>query len=234
MEERIKAAQKVSNRVRVVKTNWPAPIGYLGGGVFGRIFITNNGRLMKIQKLNASKEFNILKHLKQTGISPGVKNGNIYKLKLSSSNSNITRALGFGSKGTNSLNMFIMNRVGTMTLKDYYRNFPPSKSYEKYIHSYIKWLVNRLQKSGVEHRNLHKSNIVVAVDSKGHITRMWIIDFGKSRFPISVSRNVESYMKTYRLPYTLPNNSKTPKRRTLSLKKNSKKKPNVMRTRSAQ
>jgi RIO-like serine/threonine protein kinase len=222
MESRIKAAQNLSNRVRRNKKDWPVPIGYMGGGVYGRVFVTNNGRLMKIQKLNATKEFNILKRLRPSGIAPKVRNGNIVKLKMKSNNTNITRALGYGSKNINSLNMFIMNRVGSMTLKQYYKMFAPSN---KYVHNYLSWLVHRLQMAGIEHGNLHRENIMVSVDSKGEITGMWLIDFGKSKYHSLVpSRNIESYMKTYKYPGMIKrvlsrNKSSSPIRRTKSTSK---------------
>jgi hypothetical protein len=209
MEARIKAAKNLSNRVRLNKNNWPTPVAYLGGGVYGRVFVTNNGRLMKIQKFNATKEFNILRSLRSTGMVPKVKNGNIYKLKLKSSNKNITRELGYGSKPINSLNMFIMNRVGTMTLKQYIRVHPPSKNYDKYIQNYVRWLVHRLQMAGIEHGNLHRENIIVSVDSKGKITGMWLIDFGKSKYHnIVPPHNLTSYMKMYRYNYNPNTNVK--------------------------
>jgi RIO-like serine/threonine protein kinase len=203
MEARIKAAKNLSNRVRLNKKNWPIPMSYMGGGVYGRIFTTNNGRLMKIQKMNSTKEFNILKRLRSTGMVPKVKNGNIVKLKLKSGNKNITRELGYGSKNINSLNMFIMNRVGTMTLKQYYKLNPPTQNYDKFIQNYIRWLVRRLQMAGIEHGNLHRENIIVSVDSKGQISGMWLIDFGKSKYHNAVpNRNLISYMKLYRHNYT--------------------------------
>jgi RIO-like serine/threonine protein kinase len=220
MESRIKAAQNLSNRVRRNKKDWPVPVGYMGGGVHGRVFVTNNGRLMKIQKLNATKEFNILKRLIPTGIAPKVRNGNIVKLKIKSNNTNITRELGYGSKIINSLNMFIMNRVGSMTLKQYYKTFTPSN---KYVHNYLSWLVHQLQMAGIEHGNLHRENIIVSVDSKGKITGMWLIDFGKSKYHSLVpSRNIESYMKTYKYPNMIKkvltrNKTPSPLRRTKSV-----------------
>lgn len=222
MENRIKAAKAVSNRVRQNKKNWPVPVNYLGGGVYGRVFVTNNGRLMKIQKFNASKQFNILKSIGYTGIVPKVKSGNIYRVKMSKNNTNISRALGYGSKGVNSLNTFIMNRVGTMTLKQYYKTFPPSSNYEKYIHNYLRWLVYQLQVAGIEHGNFHRDNIMVSVDPNGKITGMWLIDFGKSKYHNTVpASNLKSYMKLYKRPninvkLTARNKVKSPLRKTKS------------------
>ena len=217
MPSRIEAAQNISDRVRRNKKNWPVPVNYFGGGVYGRIFVTNNGRLMKIQKLNATKEFEILKRLGPVGITPRVRNGNISKVGMGRGNTNIIKALGYIPRGVNTLNMFIMNRVGSMTLKEYYKAHPPTKGYESYIHGYMAWLLNKVGKAGIEHKNLHRENIIVDVDSSGKITRMWLIDFGKSVNLTTPSRNIKSYMKTYRLPYSSPERLPSPRRKTKSL-----------------
>jgi predicted Ser/Thr protein kinase len=215
MVNRVQAARNLANRARRDKPNWPVPVSYLNGGAWGRVFVTNNGRLMKIQKFNLTKEFNVMKRLGSTGVAPRVRNGNIFKVKLGPTNQNLIKAMGYIPKGVNSFNMMVMNRVGNMTLRQYYKNFHPTKGYDAYIHSYIEWLMHKINKMGIEHRNLHRGNIMVSVNSDGRITRMWIIDFGKSKQPGSVARNMASYMKTYRLPYsfTAP---KSPLRKTKS------------------
>ena len=190
MEE---AAKYFSNIIRQRKKNWPVPVEYLGGGRYGKAFKTNNGRVMKIQpltkKANAFHEFKILKKLKGTGVAPSVKNGNINRINIKNDNIPMLRKLNFPNN-KKVLNAFVMGRVGSMTLNEYYKRFYPNKRpYEtkvfKYVTHYIHWLAQQLHRKGVLHSNIHGENIMVSVNSKGEITGMWVIDFGLAKyFPI--------------------------------------------------
>lgn len=176
------AVKYFANRARQTKKNVPVPNKYIGGGVQGRAFSTTNGRIIKFSPYNLTREYDILKKLRGKGVAPNV--NNLYKLNLIANNANMFNKVWPGEKG-NIVHMLVMKRVGNMTLGNYYKEYKPNKTTNKYIQNYINWLVHQLQLAGIEHMNLHSGNIMVSVDSKGKITNMWIIDYGLSKhYPV--------------------------------------------------
>jgi hypothetical protein len=183
--KRLKAAQVFANRVRAAKKNWPVPIRLLGAGNHGAVFETNNGRAMKFLNGNGQTEFNILKRISNSGIAPRVRNGNIFtndnqgwKRGNSSTNfqlyTNMNMHFNSGIMG-----MFIMNKVGDMTLEEYKKLYKPTGDYLKYIRNYKSWIMKQLNRIfHIRHNDTHDGNFLVSVNRQGQITRMWIIDFG--------------------------------------------------------
>jgi hypothetical protein len=183
--KRLKAAQNFANRVRKVKKNWPVPIRLLGAGNHGAVFETNNGRAMKFLNGNGTLEFNMLKRLVNSGVAPRVRNGNIFtnnsqgwERKNYNTNfrlySNMNTHFNSGTMG-----MFIMNKVGNMTLDAYKELYKPTGDYLKYLRNYKLWIVRQLNRIyQIRHYDTHDNNFLVSVNRQGHVTRMWIIDFG--------------------------------------------------------
>ena len=165
----------LSNVIRKYRPNWPLPTRLIGQGGYGKVYNTNNGRVMKVTFNNASNEFNILKQLKTAPYVPHVKNGNFIRI----SENNASGLFG----GYYHPSAFIMNKVGganAMTLRNY------KKKYEKKINKNAlnRRLLNHLsnlQVRGVLHRNLHGGNIIVTSTPSGKITGMWVIDFGSAK-----------------------------------------------------
>lgn len=182
---RLKAAQIFSNRVRAVKKNWPIPIRLLGAGNHGAVFETNNGRAIKFLNGNGKAEFNMLKRISNSGIAPRVRNGNIFNNndpKWIRGNFNANSKL-YGNMNmyfnSGTMGMFIMNKVGDMTLSAYKKIYKPNDQYIKYLRNYKLWILRQLNSIfRIRHGDTHDGNFLVSVNRQGQVTRMWIIDFG--------------------------------------------------------
>lgn len=188
---------KIQKFTKKLRPNWPVPIKFIGGGVNGRVFETNNGRLMKFVLSYAPEEWYFLKKLQGNSRFPVFKSGN-------SKNIWINRPLGalskmFNVKSINGLTVFIMGKVGAghaMTLKKYLRLFPNTNRAP--VQERVKNLIDTMHRRGVSHGDLHFENILVTSDSRGRITGMWVIDFGRSRnIPLGkTEKNVFNKLKT--------------------------------------
>ena len=68
----IKEAQNFVNYLRKVRPNrnWPTPVEYIGGGVNGKVYLTNSGKLMKIGLGSNPQEFRPLHILRNTKFVP--------------------------------------------------------------------------------------------------------------------------------------------------------------------
>lgn len=170
-------ARKLSNRVP--KKNWPRPIKYIGGGVNGRTFLTNDGRVMKIVLNSAQHEYNVMRKLRNTGVTPRVKNGNVFTLPVYKNNrKSLINLFNNKNAGTHKkLGFLIMNYIKGSTLGNF--NFRHVKNPES-VSGKIKNVIHKMHAAGVNHRNFHKNNIIVTIDDKGNI-RIWAIDFGRAR-----------------------------------------------------
>jgi hypothetical protein len=129
---------------------------------------------MKIFTANVpKKEFNMLKALQGAHFVPRVKNGNYVNIVNSKNFTRYAKKHLYGAN--NSGGAFLMGKVGGMTLANYLRKYP------QFVNSAsrrLKNMVEYLQIRGFSHGNIHHYNVMVAADSQGHITGMWIIDFG--------------------------------------------------------
>lgn len=164
--------------MRGIRPNWPKPIRLIGRGSYGTVFNTNNGRVMKIFTGNVPKdEFNMLKALQGAHFVPRVKNGNYVNIVNSNNFARYTKKHHYASNSHGGV--FLMGKVGGMTLANYSRKYP------QFVNSAsrrLKNMVEYLQIRGFSHGNLHEYNVMVAADSHGHITGMWIIDFGRASY----------------------------------------------------
>ena len=163
---------------------WPKPIKFLGGGVNGRVYETNNGRLMKFIYDYAPQEYEALQKLQGTFVVPRFKNGEGLVVNMNPVQSKSVRNVMFPrSKYLSSeMTVFIMGRVGnasSTTLRNYVRKYPSAN--KKNIARRVAYLVKEMHMRGVSHGNFHDENIIVSTDSAGRIMGMWAIDFGRSR-----------------------------------------------------
>jgi hypothetical protein len=183
--KRLKAAQNFASRVRKVKKNWPVPIRLLGAGNHGVVFETNNGRAMKFLNGNGEMEFGILKRIANSGIAPRVRNGNIFTnnsqgWERKNFNTNYQLYANMNTHFNSSvMGMFIMNKVGNMTLDAYRKLYKPTGEYLKHLRNYKSWIMKQLNRIyHIRHGDTHDLNFLVSVNRQGQVTRMWIIDFG--------------------------------------------------------
>jgi RIO-like serine/threonine protein kinase len=169
--------QQLAQVVKKYRTNWPLPTKLIGKGGYGKVYNTNNGRVMKITTNNASKEFNMLKQLKSAHYVPHVRNGNF--VRLNGKNNNVAGIFG----GYYDPSVFIMNKVGgsrAMTLRTYRQEYGKSVNANA-LNRRLTNALSNLQVRGVLHRNLHGGNIIVSTTPSGKITGLWVIDFGLAR-----------------------------------------------------
>lgn len=161
----------------------PRPIQYLGGGTDGKVFITNDGRLMKFVLGNAPQEYTALRNLRSTGLVPSFREGNGKVLSIPNSYQNVaSKMFGGNTNNTNPhMTAFLMGKVGganSMTLRKYIQTHPSVN--KENIAQRLRTAINTLGLKGISHGDMHQDNIIVEVDSTGHIRRMWLIDFGRS------------------------------------------------------
>jgi len=158
----------------------PKPVEYLGGGVDGKVYIANDGRLIKFVNGSVPQEYTALRNLQGTGLVPSFRNGNGKVLPLTQFHQVMAKKL-FGGNASSHMTAFIMGRVGgtkSMTLRKYVRTHPSVN--RENIERRMRTAINTLGLKGISHGNMHDENIIVEVDSNGRIRRMWLIDFGRS------------------------------------------------------
>ena len=174
----LRVARSIANNI-----GWPKPTKYLGGGVNGRVYETNNGRLMKFIYDYAPQEYEALQKLQGTFVVPRFKKGEGLVVNMNPAQSKTVRNVMFPrSKYLSSeMTVFVMGRVGnasSTTLRNYVSKHPSAN--KKNIARRVGYLVKEMHMRGVSHGNLHDENIIVSTDSAGRITGMWAIDFGRS------------------------------------------------------
>ena len=148
---------------------------YIGGGANGRVYETNKGNLIKIAAGNNPMEYEALKIMKGTGITPKLKGfgGKVIKVPL---NSRIFIRSLFGSY-ENKLTIFLMEKIKAnklMTLSEFVKmnpNFDWKTERKK--------LLGIIHSRGLTHGDFHLGNILVSID-KGKPPKFWAIDFGRS------------------------------------------------------
>jgi hypothetical protein len=161
---------------------WPTPVKYLGGGVNGRVYETNDGRLMKFIADFAAHEFMALQKLQGTYVVPRFQKGNGLVKKLTPNTSKKVGKIMFPKKtDTDLMTVFVMGRAGnshSMTLYKYLQTHP---NYNKSnVQRRVEYLIEQMALRGVSHGDLHANNIIVTVSPTGRISGMWAIDFGRA------------------------------------------------------
>lgn len=168
-----------------INSKWPKPVKYMGGGANGRVYHTNDGRLMKFVYSRAPQEFNALEKLQGTFIVPRFKKGDGHVISLRNEEAEeIGNSMFPNLNYKKHLTVFVMGRAGnastSMTLWQYLQKFPGLFSKE-YVQRRVKYLIEQLHLRGVSHGDLHANNIIVRVTPTGQISGMWAIDFGRSK-----------------------------------------------------
>jgi hypothetical protein len=156
----------------------PRPNQYLGGGADGKVYTTNDGRIMKFMLGQARQEYTALRNLRNTGLVPSFRDGNGKVLPLTQFHRVMAKKL-FGQTSPY-MTAFVMGRAGganSMTLRKYIQTHPADK---ENIAQRLRSAINTLGLKGISHGDMHQDNIIVEVDSTGRIRRMWLIDFGRS------------------------------------------------------
>jgi len=176
----VRTAQAIA---RNLDPAWPKPIKYLGGGANGRVYHTNDGRLMKFVYSYAPEEYEALQKLQGTFIVPRFKKGNGLYMRLDKATAQDVRRLMFptAKRLSEDLTVFIMGRVGGaqgMTLRKYIQTHPTANRAN--VQRRVEYLISEMHMRGVSHGNLHDENIIVSVSPTGRITGMWAIDFGRA------------------------------------------------------
>lgn len=190
----VNKARRVVNNVRkITKRNWPTPVSYVGGGVNGKVYMTNSGKLMKIALGSQPQEFRPLHTLKNTKFVPrfNQKNWAIVPIKKMNSIRNL-----FESTNNKKATIFLMNKVGNkvVTLHSFLES--ANAEMKERIRNKVKQMIKMIHERGISHGNLHTENILVnTTDSKN--PKLWMIDFGRSvKIPLNMTeRNM--YMKKF-------------------------------------
>lgn len=151
-------ANKVSNEIRQRVKTWPHPINIIAKGLNGAIFLTNDGRAMKIVKGTKDTEIQMLRALRDTGFVP--------KISHAYSGSNYTA--------------FIMNYIHDgMTLKNYIES-RMKEDIDTNLYQKISDMVKVLHSRGISHGDLHTGNIIVTFTPSGRVKDVFLIDFTRS------------------------------------------------------
>ena len=158
----------------------PVPIKYVGGGANGKVYATNDNRMIKFVLGSAPQEYETLKKLQSTRIVPTFRNGNGKVIKLTFPLKEAANKM-FG-RVNSTMTGFIMGGVGgsnPMTLKNYVDKYPDANRAN--IERRVRHIIDTMYGKGISHGDLHQANIIVEVSPSGKISRMWAIDFGRSR-----------------------------------------------------
>jgi len=177
--------------------------------VNGRVYKTNNGRLMKFIYRYAPQEYASLQKLQGTFVVPRFKKGNgrIYNVNANLSEELRNEMFPNAYNNSNTLTVFLMGRVGnasSTTLRNYISKHPGAN--RKIIARRVAYLVKEMHLRGVSHGNLHDENIIVSTDSAGRITGMWAIDFGRSQ-SIPLGKTETKMFKTMKPNLNFPTRS---------------------------
>jgi hypothetical protein len=178
---------------------WPMPVKFLGGGVNGRVYETNDGRLMKFIYNHAPQEYMTLQKLQGTYVVPRFKKGDgVVKGLDAGASKSVRRNMFPSTNQSNYLTAFVMGRAGGshgMTLTKYLEAYPSYNMTN--VQHRVKYLIEQMALRGVSHGNLHSNNIIVTATPSGRISGMWAIDFGRSH-RLKVGKTERETMK--RLP----------------------------------
>lgn len=130
------------------------PRNKLGSGYSGTVYSTNNKtKVIKVVKNGTvHHEVEALRRLAMLGIAP----------KVHSVNKNGKR--------------FVMNKVGNMSLSNYLRRRGPGN--RVHVQNKVRNLIHTMHSHGISHGDLKPDNVMVNVNSNGHIKKMWVVDLG--------------------------------------------------------
>jgi predicted Ser/Thr protein kinase len=155
------------------------PGKYIGGGVNGKVYATNNNHVIKFILGDHPEEYEALKILQSTHAVPSFKNRNGKVMKLTPKLKLAAKEM-FGNTN-NHMTAIIMGKVGganPMTLKQYVAMYPGVN--KENINRRVRIILDHMGSKGISHGNFHAQNIIVEVSPNGKIVRMWVIDFGRA------------------------------------------------------
>jgi hypothetical protein len=184
---------------RRINPAWPKPVKFLAGGMNGRVYETNDGRLMKFVYSLAPQEYMALQKLQGAYVVPRFHRGNGKTVQLSPYDSaNLQRSMFPNSNKSSYVTAFVMGRAGGssgMTLHKYLKTYPTAN--RSNIQRRVEYLVEQMALRGVSHGDLHPGNIIVTVSPSGRISGMWAIDFGRAR-GLSPGKTERQTLNAYR------------------------------------
>jgi hypothetical protein len=165
------------------------PGKYIGGGVNGKVYETNNNRVIKFILGPQPKEYLALEHLQSTHTVPSFRPGNGKVMKLTPKLMLAAREMFKNNYNNDTLmTAIIMGKVGganPMTLKRYVNTHPGTVN-KADITRRVRHILDQMGSKGISHGNFHYENIIVQVGPSGKIVRMWAIDFGRAiRLPLN-------------------------------------------------
>ena len=181
----VKVAQLI---VSHMKPSWPKPVKYIGGGSYGRVYETSDGRLMKFVRGHQPSEYEALKNLQNTHVVPHFRNGNSFIMNMRPIRKFVSQHMFRKNIREDNLTVFMMSKVGgpnPMTFRQYMNKYTTNqKIYEQKMEEArgrIKNIIEKLYLRGWSHSNLHDENLIVQLNSGGKIVGMWAIDFGMAK-----------------------------------------------------
>lgn len=158
---------------------------YIGGGANGRVFETNNGNLIKMIAGNNPMEYEALKIMEGSGITPHLKkNGKVFK----TTNQNLQNLF---KKQVRRLTVFKMNKINAnkvITMRQFIKNNPEFDWKKEH-----KRLLEIIHSRGLTHGDFHLDNVLVSLKDKQ--PKFWAINFGRSvKLPAGITE--KSLFKT--------------------------------------
>jgi hypothetical protein len=215
---------------RVFNPKWPAPVKYLGGGANGRVYETNDGRLMKFIYDNAPQEFLALHKLQGTYVVPRFQRGNGLVKRLSEETAKkVEKTMFPKANASNKLTVFVMGRAGNSRAMTLYKYLTTHSYNKSNVQRRVEYLIEQMALRGVSHGDLHANNIIVTVSPTGRISSMWAIDFGRAH-GLKAGNTERESMKKRELNYKFGTNSMFPphSRRNISVREGSRANVNMM------
>ena len=159
---------KLAKNIIKIKKWKTTHLKLLGAGVNGRVYNVGTHAL-KIMKGRSAKEYLAMQRLKGVNFIPKVKKGSFY------------------TNTKKNVSAFLMKKLpsNAVTLREFHRlhGKDPTEAAKKAR------VIRAMHIRGISHGDLHDSNIMVTF-SGNKITRMWVIDFGRSiRIPKGHTEN---------------------------------------------
>ena len=154
----------------------------------GAVFNLSNAKyVLKVVPNSAAvnQEIKIQNSLAKKNIAPKVH----YNRTINVNPNNI-RGIFKTSKPPKRLKLFVMNRIGSGWFDKYMSVYDYKKRYGNLKYEDYKKIANKvmsMHKEGVLHANMHGDNVALVVDPFGHVKKVYIIDFGRSK-PLRVTR----------------------------------------------
>lgn len=201
-------ARRFINNVRkITGKTLPVPVSYIGGGVNGKVYLTNSGKLMKIGLGSQPSEFRPLHILRNTKFVPKFNQRNwvivpiakrsygklkflnsakkLFPNKLGNIKRKYPRTVFKNMLRSKKATIFLMNKIGNnntnkvMTLTNFLKK-RGTVSVKAGARNLVKEMVKKIHEKGISHGNLHTNNILVSISQDGKIVKLWMIDFGRS------------------------------------------------------